>query len=193
MYKKLFIFISMLLALYANAYAKGIDKIYVHEKISFHVTCENDSSINRLEIVTKGLVYNDTLVKEIDGTVSGIEVADLNNDDSPEIYVFVTSAGSGSYGSLVAYSVNNKKSLSSIYLRELSSYKEISSAYMGHDKFSVNKNSLIREFPMYKQGDSNNSPSGGIRELHYKLVQGEASWILELIAVEENERQKESR
>ena len=188
MYKKLFIFISVLLALYANAYAKGIDKIYVHEKISFHVTCANDSSINMLKVATEGLVYNDTLVKEIDGTVAGIEVADLNNDDSPEIYIFVTSAGSGSYGSLVAYSVNNKKSLSGIYLRELSSYKEIASGYMGHDIFSIKEKRLVQSFPIYKKGDLNYSPSGGTRAFNYELVQGEASWVLRLTKIVENER-----
>ncbi len=84
-YKKLFFFTSVLLVLCVNAYAKEIDKVYVHDKISFRVTCANDSSINRLKIVTKGLAYNDTIVKEIDGTVAGIEVVDLNSDDSPEI------------------------------------------------------------------------------------------------------------
>ncbi len=57
--------------------------------------------------------------QEIDGTVSGVEIADFNSDGSPEIYVYVTSAGSGSYGDLVAYSSNNNKSISGIYLLPL--------------------------------------------------------------------------
>jgi len=167
-----------------NTYAKEIDKIYAHEKISFHVACTNDSSINTLKITTKGLLYNEILVKEIDGIVSDIEVVDLNKDGSPEIYVFITSAGSGSYGSLVAYSVNNNKSLSGIYIKEISSYKELSSGYMGHDKFSIKENRLVRVFPIYKKGDFNFDPKGGIRKLHYKLVHGEASWVLKLTSVE---------
>ena len=48
--------------------------------------------------------------------VAGAEVADINWDGSPEIYVYVTSASSGSYGSLVAYLANRRKSLSEIHL-----------------------------------------------------------------------------
>ena len=47
---------------------------------------------------------------------TGVSMVDINADGSPEIYVYVTSAGSGSYGSLVAYSANRRKSLSEIYL-----------------------------------------------------------------------------
>jgi hypothetical protein len=32
----------------------------------------------------------------------GAHVADLDSDGSPEIYIFTTSAGSGSYGGLIA-------------------------------------------------------------------------------------------
>ena len=51
------------------------------------------------------------------GSVSGAEVADPNADGSPKVYV--TSAGSGSYGSLVAYAANHRKSLSEIVLPPL--------------------------------------------------------------------------
>jgi hypothetical protein len=47
------------------------------------------------------------------------EVADLNADGQPEIYVFVQGAGSGSYGELVAYALNNGRSLTPITLPEL--------------------------------------------------------------------------
>ena len=107
-------------------------------------------------------------------------MADLNGDGSPEIYTYINSAGSGSYGTLVAYAANDKKSLSEIYLPPLVDDKENSRGYMGHDEFAVVESYLVRRFPVYLKGDINANPTGGTRQLQYKLKQGEASWVLEL-------------
>ncbi|MFN5745544.1 MAG: PliI family lysozyme inhibitor of I-type lysozyme [Methylococcaceae bacterium] len=101
------------------------------QSISFHITCANAGSQNRLTIAPKGLQQDNTVIKrEIDGTVTGAEVADLNVDGSPEIYVFVSSAGSDSYGSLVGYSANNKKSLSEIYLPPLQDHPKAAKGHL---------------------------------------------------------------
>jgi len=150
--------------------------------ISFHVSCPNNSSLNTLVIKPSGLkIDNSVIKKEIDGTVTGAEIADINNDGSPEIYVYINSVGSGSYGDVVAYSANNKKSLSTIYLSPLTDDKKSSQGYMGHDVFSVIESSLVRQFPIYKEGDTNSNPSGGTRQVKYELAAGEASWQLKLI------------
>lgn len=159
----------------------GFDQILELQGISFHVICSNSGSINQLEIIPAGLEIDNSVIKrEIDGTVTGAQVADINGDGSPEIYVYIHSAGSGAYGELIAYSANNKKSLSGIYLPPLADDSENSSGYMGHDESSVVEGSLVRRFPIYADGDTNNNPTGGTRQLQYKLVSGEASWILEL-------------
>lgn len=121
----------------------------------------------------------------INGTVTGAEVADLNVDGSPEIYVYITSVGSGSYGSLVAYSANRRKSLSEIYLPPITNDKAATKGYMGHDEFVVVENVLARRFHIYQDGDTNAKPTGGIRQLQYKLAPGEAGWILKLDRVVE--------
>lgn len=150
--------------------------------ISFHVSCPNDSSLNTLVIKPSGLTIDNSVIKkEIDGTVTGAEIADINSDGSPEIYVYVNSVGSGTYGDVVAYSANNKKSLSGIYLPPLADDKKNSQGYMGHDEFSVIETSLARRFPIYKEGDTNNNPSSGTRQMQYKLVSGEASWQLKFV------------
>ena len=56
---------------------------------------------------------------------------------------------------------------------------------MGHDEFSIVESSLVRRFPIYLKGDTNASPSGGTRQLQYKLLAGEAGWILQLDRVVE--------
>jgi len=79
---------------------QGFDKVLNLQGIVFHVTCPNDSSLSDVTIVAKGLDVDTSITQTgVDGTVTGAEVADLNRDGSPEIYVYVTSVGSGSYGS----------------------------------------------------------------------------------------------
>jgi hypothetical protein len=64
---------------------------------------------------------------------------------------------------------------------ELSDDARASAGYMGRDRFSVAGDRLVRQFPLYRDGDSNAAPSGGTRQLHYRLMPREASWALQLV------------
>lgn len=157
------------------------DRMLEMQGVQFHVSSTNEGSINTLQIVPAGLeIDNSTIVRTIDGTVTGVEIADLDRDGSPEIYVSITSAGSGSYGSLVAYAGNRRKSLSEIYLPPLAEDKAAATGYMGHDAFTVVDSFLIRRFPIYLDGDDNANPTGGMRQLQYQLAPGEAGWLLKI-------------
>ena len=154
--------------------------------ICFQILSANDSSINTLTIQPAGLeIDNAKIIREIDGTVTGAEVADLNADNSPEIYIYITSAGSGSYGTLVAYAANRRKSLSDIYLPPIADHKDAAKGYMGHDQFAVLEGVLGRRFPIYHTFDSNAEPTGGMRQIQYKLFPGEAGWILRMDRITE--------
>jgi len=158
----------------------GFDRTLTEQGVTFHVTSPNAASINTLRIQPSGLKADNTLIeRQVEGTVTNAEVADLNVDGSPELYVYVTSAGSGSQGSLVAYSANKGKSLSEIYLPPLEEDKVAAKGYMGHDEFAVVESTLVRRFPVYKDGDTNSKPTGGTRQIQYKLKAGEAGWILQ--------------
>lgn len=170
----------------ASAPLTPFDRTFELQGIRFRVSSPNSGSINELKIVPSGLASdNRPITRAIEGTITGVEAADLNGDGSPELYVYVTSAGSGSYGSLVAYSANNRKSLSDIYLPPITDDKKASAGYMGHDEFAVVENVLARRFPVYRPGDTNAKPSGGMRQLQYKLARGEAGWILKVDRVVE--------
>jgi len=152
---------------------------YWDSGITFRVTSPNSGSINEVTITPSGLeIDNSPVTVEVDGTVTGAEVADLNFDGSPEIYVYATSAGSGSYGSLIAYGTNNRKSMSPIYLPPVVDHPEASKGYMGHDEFAVVELGLVQRFPIYREGDTNAEPTGGTRQVQYKLEAGEAGWVL---------------
>ena len=144
---------------------------------SFQVKASGEGSQQQLTISTRGgKLPIEPISQTVDGRVIGAEVADLNSDTLPEVYVYVQSAGSGSYGQLVAYSVIKGKQLSPIYLQELSG--SAAKGYQGHDEFSVVEGCLVRRFPINKTGDSNAKATGGLRQICYKLRNGEASWIL---------------
>ena len=163
------------------ALAAGFDRTLELLGVRFHLTCPNEGSINKLTIRATGLPHaKQPIVVEIDGAVTGAEIDDLNGDRFPEIYVYVASAGSGSYGSLVAYASNRNKSLTPITLPDLMDDPKNSEGYMGHDQFAVGEGTLARRFPVYKPGDPNTKPSGGTRQLQYKLKAGEAGWKLVL-------------
>ena len=65
--------------------------------------------------------------------------------------------------------------MSRIYFPPVSENTKLNKGYMGHDTFLINESALIQEFPIYKEGDPNSNPTGGIRRIQYKLVNGEAS------------------
>lgn len=149
--------------------------------IRFHITCTNEGSINQLQIIPSGLKIDNTPIRrEIDGSCTGAEVSDLNADGSPEVYVYINSAGSGSYGTLVAFSANRRQSLSEIFLPPLEQNPQAAGGYMGHDEFAVMEGILARRFPVYRESDTQGKPSGGMRQMQYKLLPGEASWQLKL-------------
>ena len=143
----------------------------------FRLQATSGGSLNSLTITPIGLELDDQpQTVDIDGTAYLAELADLNVDGWPEVYVYVSSAGSGSYGSLFALSVNNGKSASPIHLPALD--EAARAGYQGHDQFRVVENRLVRRFPIYAEGDTNAAPSGGTRQIQYRLVAGEAGWQL---------------
>lgn len=153
---------------------------------AFDIAATAEGSLNRLTITPHGVAgQHEPISVEIDGTVTRAEIDDLDSNGYPEIYVFVTSAGSGSYGSLVAYAIDNGKSLSGIYLPQIADDKKHSEGYMGHDEFDVLEGTFVQRFPIYRKGDPNASPTGGTRQLQYKLKPGEAGWVLQLDKVVE--------
>jgi len=149
--------------------------------VGFRVTSANQASANEVTIVPTGLsIDNAPIVRRVEGQVERAEVADLDRDGSPEIYVYLRSAAAGAHGSLLAFSANRRKSLSDIYLAPLADHAKASKGYRGQDEFAVVKHRLVRRFPVYKEGDTPGAPSGGTRRLEYRLTKGEASWVLEL-------------
>ena len=147
----------------------------------FRLQATSGSSLNSLKITPIGLEIDNTPVElELDGTAYLAELADLDSNGWPELYVYSSSAGSGSYGSLTAFAVNGGKSATPIHLPSINSDPAANEGYQGHDEFRVVESRLVRRYPVYINTDTNAEPSGGTRQLQYRLVAGEAGWQLEI-------------
>jgi hypothetical protein len=159
----------------------GFDRQLELNGIGFHVTSPNVAASNTVDVTPAGLeIDNSPFTSDADGAVTGAEVADLDADGSPEIYVYVISTDADARGSVVAYSANKRKSLSSIYLPPMAEPPAAAQGYQGHDDFAVVEGSLVRRFPIYAGEGTAASPTGKTRQLQYKLVPGEAGWLLKL-------------
>lgn len=161
----------------ATAPAAAYRQILTLQGVTFTVQATGEGSQQELTITARnGRGLFKPIRQTVDGRVVRAEVADLNSNGKPEIYVLIQSTGSGSYGQLAAYSVINSNQLSPIYMPELSGAS--AEGYQGHDDFRVVEAGMVRTFPVYKSGDSNANATGGKRQICYKLENGEASWIL---------------
>ena len=159
--------------------AKPFDQTLAMKGIGFRVVSANTASGNRVVVTPSGLSGGNAPVsREVDGLVTGAEVADLDGDGLPEVYVFVRSVGSGSYGSLAAFGVRQRQSLADIDLLPISEDVDASRGYMGHDSFVIRGNRLVRQFPLYRPGDRNAQPTGGSRQIHYGLAPTDTGWVL---------------
>lgn len=165
--------------------SNSFNKVLSHKNISFAVTSKGKGSLQKLTIQPSGLTENNSTIELETDPTTDAQITDLNADGYPELLVFTQSAGSGSYGKVIAYSVNNGKSVSSVTFPSTSENPKINKGYMGHDKFTIENNQLIQTFPVYQEGDANSKPTSKDRVVSYRLKDGEASRVFEVNKVKE--------
>ena len=158
-------------ALQTSAQAKAFSRALSLQGVTFKVTCPNAGTMNKATFSAKGSKIDATVTKEVDGTVVDAQVEDLDGNGSPELVVFVTSGGSGSYGSVLVYRAG-PKGLVAIAFPELATGSKEMQGYMGHDTFAVVEGRIVRRFPVYASGDANAKPTGKTRQLQYKMQGG---------------------
>lgn len=139
---------------------------------SFEVDVLNDT----LMIEPYGLEIDSTSVSHaLNGfRVVGAEVGDLNIDGFPEILVYMQSTDGTKKGEVIGYSVNNGKSMSQISYSTDTSDVETFAGYNGGDEFAIVESTLVRRFPIYENG----AKTDLMKQIQYKLIDGEASRVL---------------
>lgn len=146
-------------------------------------THPTSASLSTIRVTSRGLKEAETDMSYTDvDPVKDIFLADINNDGFEELYIITEVAGSGGYAGIIGLSSNSDKSTSTITVPELveddMKAGKLFEGYQGHDKIYIENKQLVREFPVYKAGDNNATPSGGTRKVVYSLTKGEASWML---------------
>jgi hypothetical protein len=136
----------------------------------------NGMSLSEVKIIVKGFKQDQIIDPGITGPVQDVELADLDRDGFDELYIFSVTAGSGSAGEVLIYDIDR-----SLRRLEVDSIKgNQAEGYFGHDLFSIVKDTLVREFPVYRAGDPNSSPSGGTKKISYRLIGGK----MEIVKIE---------
>ena len=137
-------------------------------------------SLSTIEIRTKDFEHNYPEIYKDRDPISDVFVVDLDGNGFDEIYIITTSAGSGSYGTVLGFASNKDKSLSVINSPRIQKGDENFKGYMGHDTFKIEDQKLVRTFHIYNKGDTNQHPTSGTRKLVYGLYPGEAMWQLKV-------------
>jgi len=185
MWKLIVAFLTVAVLSPAAAKAENYKDQFSLHGITFDVASTQDGANTKLTITPSGLkAVNDPVTHDIDGRVLRAEVADIDANGDPEIYVFTVSNGD-QLGGVIAYSTNNKKSMSQIFVPAITDDAKNKIGYIGGDESAIVENSLVTRFKLYTGYGSEYRPSGKWRQLQYKLRPGEAGWKMVLDRVEE--------
>jgi len=142
-------------------------KTLIFQNHQLEVTTNASGAVR--EMVIKVSRNNQNLItirQKTDGWIVNAETADLDHNNSPEIYIYACTYGSGSFGKVYGYQFF-PNSFDAIHTQPLNA--ALSAGYMGHDSFMIENNVLIRKFPIYRPGDINAKATGGTRTINYKL------------------------
>ena len=113
---------------------------------------------------------------KVDGAAVGAEVADLDNNRFPELYVYSTSVGSGSFGRVYGWQFLPERKAD---ITPKNWLPPPVPGYMGHDSLWLEPGILCRKYPIYQPGNANAEPSGGFNTMRYKLKPAGTGFVLE--------------
>lgn len=140
------------------------------QDISFDINGREINGTTELTITPSGLeITNEPMTHTIEGKITGAEIEDLNADGSPELFIYIEKP-ENKKADLIAYSVNNKKSMSQVNFPDISQNSEAAEGYNGQDELRVVENRISRRFPIFENGEK----TGKTRQITYTLEEGEA-------------------
>lgn len=171
-----FLLASTGLEAFADEYVtRSGNSLYIEESHPY------GQSLSDIHLKSSGFIHNLSEVLEDRDPIKSVYVGDIDGNGFDEFYIITISGGSGSYGDIIAFASDSDKRLSRIHLPTIQEEDERFAGYMGHDKFHLSNNKLVRCFPIYLSTDRNTNPTGGTRQLTYGLFPVETSWQLKII------------
>lgn len=162
----------------AKAHTKSATRETRFEGIGVSYIVREDKSlgesVSRITVLATDSTYTDSLnIGDKDPVQSGM-VADLDENQHDELYLVTRSVGSGTYAHVLAFMRDEQNKLVAIAVPEIGASDQSKGGqfegYMGHDSVYIEQHWLVRKYPVYKPGDAQDKPSGGMREIKYSLV-----------------------
>ncbi len=171
-----FLFAALFTTASAQVPGRKIDTTALFGNVGYRVTCNNKSETeNSVTISPKGFKSE---AREVSFTMRGrlrkILVDDLNDDGFPDLLLCIYSGTNFETGNITGISSVANTSLVPAYFPDIYNDPKLRIGYKGHDEFSTVVGTLLRSFPIYKEGDTD-TPTGGIRVIQYKIIPGENS------------------
>lgn len=118
---------------------------------------------------------NTKITQSIEGEITNAEIGDLNIDGFPELMIYTRTKDANHMGTVIGFSSNKGLSVSQISIPSIKDKAEASKGYNGNDEFAIVESGFSQRFPIV---DAKNQPTGKMRQIQYKLKDGEASRIL---------------
>ncbi|RFZ94073.1 hypothetical protein D0C36_00485 [Mucilaginibacter conchicola] len=112
-----------------------------------------------------GIKYT-TTTGDLDGSITDVYNADMDNDGNPEILIQAKAKDTVSYARIYAFEFNGNDADKLDFPKLTSSQRK---GYRGNDNFYIKEGKLIREFPIYSSNDSLAKQTGAKRQLEYSL------------------------
>lgn len=151
-------------------------KVLIYKNHQFDISTNASGAVRELVIrVSRNNQFLITIRQKTDGWVINAETADLDQNNSPEIYIYSCTYGSGSFGKVYGFQFF-PNSFDAIHMVPLS--PALAEGYMGHDMFKIDNENLIRKFPIYRAGDANVRATGGTGIIKYHLKEVEKRLLL---------------
>ncbi|HVX52180.1 MAG TPA: hypothetical protein VHB48_18620 [Chitinophagaceae bacterium] len=174
-YKYFTCFLALLFT--GAAYAQRFDTTVKMNDEGFRVMASNKDFDNN-NVTVEGIKLSLDNSRQIDfavkGRVSKAAVDDLTGDGDPDLIVCVYGGTNNLIGNVIGISyAKAEKTLKPIIFPDIYSDPKIRDGYRGHDAFSLVVGTLLRKFPVYLQGDTDDKPTGGIRTVQYSVAPGE--------------------
>jgi hypothetical protein len=159
----------------SRAQYKRIDSTMKIGKAGYRVQCGNKST-DKNELTVKPVGFENTAREMsfyVKGRVLRVGIEDLNNDNYPDLLIYLYSGDNGQFGTVYVFMSDENKSCIPVPLPDVLLDGKLKDGYKGHDEFSLLEGTLIQQFPLYKSGDADDKPTGGKRVVQYHVVPGD--------------------
>jgi hypothetical protein len=159
---------------------EGYTQTLTFKQYTFTVNQQGEGALRKMTITGKDSVNDlDELNEPVEGSIYYAAATDMDKDGKPELFAFARGTDTaGGYSKVYAYAFDGKTG-KQIDLPELSASDK--AGYMGHDSVYIEKDQLVRQFPIYKSGAGDPAPTGKVKTIRYTLRPGNEGPRLEQV------------